>query len=997
MLKEELKSIFKKHKSDNEIYHELSQFHVREILLVTSLYDAFILEEEEKLNERIFGEYYNLDLTTAPRITNASDEDEALALLGQKYFDYAIITMRTQQMSPFELAQKLKTLKPDLPVFLLLYDNSDLVLINNAREKLAIFERVFVWNRDSKVFLAITKYFEDKINCETDTKVGLVRVILLVENSIRYYSRYLPILYNEIIKQTQRLITQDNLDAVKKNLRMRARPKVIMAVSYEEAVEIFEKYKDFLLCVISDVKFPMGGSIDENAGVNLLEHVKSFDIDMPFLLQSSDSEYEKLAVNLGASFINKNSDTLASDLTNFILSNLGFGDFIFRDDDGREISRASSLAEFKSMLGKVPSETVMYHGTRNHFSAWLMARGEIQIAEHLEQLKVTDFANAEEIRDYIIQVTKNVERTISRGGVVDYDERFLDEHNLILRLSGGSFGGKGRGIAFINTLLQNKEIFEGIDTSLIKIPKTAIIGVDEYDNFIQRNALGKAYLNYNYNDLKKLFLRSELSAELMGKLRSYMGRIKVPIAVRSSGMFEDSISESFSGIYQTFLIPNNHPSLEERLCNLADAIKLIYASLYSKHSRTYFEAINYKIEDEKMAVVIQEMVGSNYGSVFFPHISGVAQSYNFYPISRFKPEDGICVAAVGLGKYIIDAEKAYRFCPKYPNIDIADPLQQQKDSQSFLYAVDMEKVISKLEEGEDITLKTLTIGEVESLGVLNEIASVWDPQDNKMKTGLNFAGPRIINFAGVLKYDTFPLARVIRRILEIMESSMGLTVEIEFAVNLKGPNSGFYILQLKPLIRSAEFFTIDADELDKDELILYTERAMGNGKIDNITDIVYSDPEKFNKAETVQMATELEGLNEKMKETGKNYILIGPGRWGTRDRWLGIPVVWTQISNAKIIVETELEDFKVDASLGSHFFHNITSMNIGYLTVHQSNKRDFIDWAWLKKIKPVETTDHFIHLSLEKPVEVLMDGKQSISLIKKISSAGSLPIRLLPG
>lgn len=993
MLKDELKLIFTKHKSDNEIYHDLSRYHVREILLITSLYDAFILEEEEKLNEKIFGEYYNLDLSTAPRITNASDEEEAIALLDSIYFDYAIITMRSQQMSPYELASRLKNIKPNLPIFLLLYDNSDLALIDNMRDKLTIFERVFVWNRDSKVFLAITKYFEDKINTATDTKEGLVRVILLVENSVRYYSRYLPILYNEIIKQTQRLITQDNLDVVKKNLRMRARPKVVMAVNYEEALEIFEQYKDYLLCVISDVKFPMDGKIDESAGIKLLEHIKSFDDDMPFLLQSSDSEYEKIAMASGATFINKNSETLAYDLTSFILSNLGFGDFIFRDKDGGEISRATSLAEFKYMLSTVPSETVMYHGMRNHFSAWLMARGEIQIAEHLEQLKVTDFPDADAIREYIIQVTKNVEKTISLGGVVDYDERFLTESNLILRLAGGSFGGKGRGIAFINTLLQNKELFEGVDgtdgtdSGAIKIPRTAVIGVEEYDNFISRNALSKAYLNYESSDLQKLFIKSELSFELTIKLKSFLNRVKVPLAVRSSGMFEDSISESFSGIYRTYLIPNNHPSAEERLRNLTEAIKLIYASVYSKHARSYFEAINYRIEDEKMAVVIQEMVGSNYAGSFFPNISGVAQSYNFYPISRFKPEDGIAVAGLGLGKYVIDGQKAYRFCPKFPKTDITDAQQQLKDSQLFLYAVDMKKTTSNLAEGEDITLRSITIEEAEKLGALNDVVSVWDAQDNRMKTGLDVKGPRIVNFAPLLKYDIFPLAAIIKRILEILESSVGLPVEIEFAVNLGekngNDNTGFYILQLKPLIRSAEFFNLEESEIVKDELILYTERGMGNGKIDYITDIIYADPEKFNKAETLQMASELEKLNGKMMTEGRNYILIGPGRWGTRDRWLGIPVVWTQISNAKVIVETDLEDFRVDASLGSHFFHNITSMNIGYLTVHQQNKRDFIDWDWLKKIKPAEVTEHFVHLKLEKPAPVLMDGKQSISLIKK--------------
>jgi CheY-like chemotaxis protein len=983
MLKDELKSIFKKHKTDNEIYHDLAQYHVSEILLVTSLYDAFILEEEEKLNEKVFGEYYNLEMTTAPRITNASDEDEAVALLNQKYFDYAIITLRTQQMSPFDLARKLKSIKPELPIFLLLYDNNDLALIDNVRDKLGIFEKVFVWNRDSKIFLAITKYFEDKKNALNDTQVGLVRVILLVENSVRYYSRYLPVLYQEIIKQTQRLITRDNLDVLKKTLRMRARPKVLMAVNYEEAIDIYEKYKSNLLCVISDVKFPREGTIDEEAGIKLLARVKQEDNDTPFLLQSSESSFAKMAEKHKAAFINKNSETLSEDLTDFILNNLGFGDFIFRDEKGEEISRADSIEEFKSLLKIVPSGSVLYHGSRNHFSAWLMARGEIQIAEHLEKLKVTDFPNADAIRDHIIEMTKNVETTVSRGGVVDYNKKFLDESNLILRLANGSFGGKGRGIAFINTLLQSKQLFSQIDDVQIKIPNTAVIGVEEFDIFLAKNLISKAYTEYTFEELKKIFLRAELSPELMRKLKSYIANVKVPLAVRSSGMFEDSISESFSGIYQTYLIPNNHPSDEERLKNLTDAIKLVYASVYSKQARLYFEAINYKVDDEKMAVVIQEIVGDNFGKIFFPHISGVAQSYNFYPIARFKPEDGICIAAVGLGKYVIDGEKTFRFCPKYPKVDIADQETQLKDTQSFFYAIDMEKSLSNLIEGEDITLKSISIADMVQLEVIDELASVWDAQDNKMKVGLNIEGPRIVNFARLLKYNSFPIAKILVRLLEIVESSMGLPVEIEFSVDLNGSNKGFYILQLKPLIRSTEYFSIDEGKINKDDLMLYTKRGMGNGKIDYITDIIYADPAKFTSTETMQMSNELEKLNEKMKANNKNYVLIGPGRWGTRDRWLGIPVQWPQISNAKIIVETDLADFKVDASLGSHFFHNITSMNIGYLTVHQSNGGDFIDWQWLKKFKPAETTQHFIHLQLEHPVTILMDGRKSISLIKK--------------
>ncbi|MBZ0203022.1 MAG: DUF5752 family protein [Ignavibacteria bacterium] len=983
MLKEELKSIFKIHKSDNEIYHDLAQYHVREILLVTSLYDAFILEEEEKLNEKIFGEYYNLDLSNVPRITNASDENEVETFLKQKYFDFVIITMRTQNMTPLELAEMVKNIKPNLPVFLLLYDNSDIAFVNKMRDKIGIFERVFVWNRDTKVFLAIVKYFEDKRNTENDTKVGLVRVILLVENSIRYYSRYLPILYNEIIKQTQRLITRDNLDGMKKILRMRARPKVLMAFTYEEAIEIYEKYKENLLCVISDVRYPHGGSLDEEAGIKLLKQIKMKDPDLPFLLQSSESGIAEIAAANEVSFINKNSDTLSEDLTDFVLNNLGFGDFIFRDREGIEISRANSLEEFKSQLKNVPSQSVLYHGTRNHFSAWLMARGEIQIAENLERLKVTDFPDADAIRNHIIKLTKNIETTVSRGGVVEYNKKFIDEDNMILRLGNGSFGGKGRGIAFINTLLQSKELFRGIGDVSVNIPRTSIIGIDEFDKFISGNSLSNIYRKYSYEEVKKIFLKKDLSDELMFKLRSYVDKVKAPLAVRSSGMFEDSISESFSGIFQTFLIPNNHPSPIERLKNLTDAIKLVYASVYSSHSRSYFEAINYRIDDEKMAVVIQEIAGNNFGDVFFPHISGVAQSYNFYPISRFKPEEGICIAAVGLGKYVIDAEKAYRFCPKFPKVDISDPETALRESQSFLYAIDMSKQLSNLAESEDITLKRIDIAEAEKLGVLDDVVSVFDPQDNKLKVGLNFNGPRIINFAGVLKYDSFPLAKVLSRLLEIIESSMGLPVEIEFAVSLDEDKPCFYILQLKPLIRSSEYYSVDADELNKENLILYTERGMGNGKIDNLSDIIYADQDLFNKAETQQMAIELEKLNEKMRKEGRNYVLIGPGRWGTRDRWLGIPVNWTQISNAKIIVETDLEDFRVDASLGSHFFHNITSMNIGYLTVHQTNGRDFIDWDYLKSIKPENTTDHFVHLHFEKPFTILMDGKKSLSVILK--------------
>lgn len=634
------------------------------------------------------------------------------------------------------------------------------------------------------------------------------------------------------------------------------------------------------------------------------------------------------------------------------------------------------------MLSIIPAETVMYHGKRNHFSAWLMARGEIHIAEHLQPLKVTDFKGPEEIRDYIINATRTIESTVARGGVTDFNEDLISDDSLILRLSNGSFGGKGRGIAFINTIIQNHELFGEIDIP-VKIPKTFIIGAEEFINFLDSNNLRTIYKKLSYEELKKKFLAADLSKRLTEKLKVLLGYVRVPLAVRSSGMYEDSISESFSGIFDTYLLPNKHIDIKERLKNFTDAIKLVYASVYSKYARSYYDAINYKIEDERMSVVIQEIAGERFKSGFFPHISGVALSYNFYPLERFKPEDGICIAGVGLGKYVIDGEKAYRFCPKFPKIDIIDPENQVKNTQTFMYSIDMDKLSTNLIENEDITLKTINITDVEPVDLLDDMVSVWSKQDNKIKPGLFSDGPRIVNFAPILKYDSFPLAKVLKLLLNIFEDCMGLPVEIEFAVNLNPSHPAFYILQIKPLIRDTELFSFEKDEIKKPDMFLYTERGMGNGKIENINDIIFVDPELFNKAETNEMVKEIEELNEKMRTLGRNYILIGPGRWGTRDRWLGIPVQWPQISNAKIIVETDLEDFRVDASLGSHFFHNITSMNIGYFTVHETKGRDFIDWDWLKKQKSAGKTKHFVHAETKEPVLILMDGKKSISIIRK--------------
>jgi CheY-like chemotaxis protein len=983
----ELTELFKKYKSYNETFHDLIQFRVREILIVTTIYDAFILEQEDRLTEQIFGEYYSLNLSTAPRVTSASSGEEALELLDQRRFDLVILTMRINDMTPFELSSKIREKNKSIPVFLLLYDNAHLMLLRERKEHVENIDKIFVWNRDSKIFLAMIKYVEDKINADNDTKIGLVRVILLVENSVRYYSRYLPTLYTEIIKQTQRLIKDEHLDAMKKVLRMSVRPKVLMAVNYEEAIEIFNKYKDYLLCVISDVRFPHEGVIDEHAGVNLIQYVKKELEDLPVLLQSSDPENEKLAQKYKASFINKNSETLSSDLTDFIFHNLGFGDFVWRDNAGQEISRSKGLYQFRKQLRRVPDETIVYHAMRNHFSAWLMARGEIRIAKKLQPIKVSDFRNPHELRDYLTDIFENVDVQSIKGKVVEFDESVIAKENYVVRLCDGSLGGKGRGIAFINAMIQNMELSSTFKNVGVKIPRTAIIGTEEYDNFIQKNKLDFSFEeNVKYSVLKERFLKGQLSKQLVRKLRTYIKHVTSPVAVRSSGLFEDSISESFSGVYETFLLPNNHSSFEERLKQLQNAIKLVYASVFSDQARSYFDAVNYKIEEEKMAVVIQEVVGNKFNELYYPDFSGVAQSYNYYPISYMKPPDGIAVIGVGLGKYVIDGEKAYRFSPKHPKLEIITQEALLKNTQGFFYAVDMSRSDYNLAAGEDVTLKKAKIEQAEKDGRLEQLASVWDSQNARLKPGIDQPGPRIIDFGYILKYDTFPLSKILNTVLDIVKNSMGTPAEIEFAVDLTENDErkpSFYILQLKPLIRDVHEYNINTVELDRTKLFLYTEKGMGNGKIEDICDIVYCDPDKFDKTKTMHMTAELERLNNILKKDNRKYILIGPGRWGTRDKWLGIPVVWTQISNAKIIVEAGLKDFQIDASLGSHFFHNITSMNIGYFNVPFGSGNGFIDWDWLKSHRHKNTTHHFVHLRFSKPLPVLMDGRKGVSLIYK--------------
>ena len=980
-----LQKFLNKHNADRDLLHDLMPFKVKEILLIANLYDAYSIEKEGRFSEHILGEYHQLNLTSLPRVTGVSNEDEALEAIENKHFDLVILMMGVDKKTPLKIASTLKNKYSYIPTFLLLNNNSDLAVLEEEKRDLSDIDKIFIWNGDSKVFFAMVKLIEDKVNVDNDTKLGLTRVILLVEDSPKYYSRYLPMLYKIIMEQTQRLIEDVNTDDLYKVLKMRARPKILLAHTYEEAMEIFDKYKDYFLCVISDVCFPKNNELYDLAGFEFVKFVKENVLNLPTVLQSSNPENARKSYEIKSNFINKNSESLLQDLKSFINYHLGFGHFVYRDNQGRQIAVAKSMDEFESFLKTVPEDSLIYHAVKNQFSLWLMARGEIQIAKIINPLHIKDFENPNQLRDFLINILRLYRNEQDKGKIVNFSEAAVLEENNIVSMSPGALGGKGRGLAFVNTLIYNFKFKELLPLINVRTPKTSLIGTEEFDIFIESNHLGeKIHDIADYEELRKIFIEGELSYSLKKKIKVFLKLITKPIAVRSSSLFEDSITQPFSGIFETYLLPNNHHDFDERMNQLMNAIKLVYASIYSKNARNYFKAIGYKVEEEKMAVVLQEVVGNTFDKYYYPHISGTAQSHNFYPVAHMKPDEGFAVSALGLGQYVVEGEKAFRFSPSYPNLEIISTKDLYKGSQVHFYAVNLAKENINLLDGEDAGLIKLDIDESEKHGTLKHLASVYDPENDRVSPGLDSYGPRIINFANILKYDYIPLAKTINIILDVVKEALGSPVEIEYAVDLTKDKNGlasFYLLQIKPLVCNEDDYKVDVEKIDKDHLVLYSERTMGNGKLNNIRDVIFIMPDKFNNTQTIEMKDEIDALNQEMQGAGKQYVLIGPGRWGTKDRFIGVPVAWPQISNAKIIVEMSLDDFALDASLGSHFFHNVTSMNVGYFSVNHKSIKDRISWDIINKQKVINETKHFKHVEFEKPLIITMDGRKRFSAI----------------
>ncbi|OGB67685.1 MAG: phosphoenolpyruvate synthase [Caldithrix sp. RBG_13_44_9] len=971
------------YKSKFSGFHDLMKFRVREILLVSSLYDAFVLEEDGRLAEKIFSEYIDLNLHFVPRITKVASAEEALQSLQHKTFDLVITMTRIADMNPVEFGKKVKQLDPDKIVVLLTYEHLDPNLLKRIREVKSI-DKVFYWSGESKLMLSIIKYVEDLKNVLDDTAQG-VQVILLVEDSPKYYSLFLPGIYTEIMLQTRNLVA-DGVNPLHRLLRMRARPKILLAESFEEAQNILETFRHNLLGIITDLKFPRGGMLQKDSGFQLAEIAKKAIPDLPILVQSSEGDWKGEINQRLAKFLNKNSPNLLLELRSFIVQYFGFGDFVFRYPDGREICRAKDLTEFSQRILEIPTESLEYHAHRNHFSIWLRARTEFTLADEIRPKKVSDFRNIEDLRQYIYQAIQNLLLGRQHGIIKDFTTSLFYADSTFIRLGSGSLGGKGRGIAFINALLAESQILEKYKSAEVKTPQTFVIGTEVFEEFMEVNQLQEfAIQTQEVEEINKKFLQAELPEDIIRQLHTLLQRVNYPLAVRSSSLLEDSQLLPFAGMYKTFMLANTHSDIEVRLKELLDAIRLIYASIYYRAPKEYVQNTDYRIEEEKMAVIIQQCTGIRYGNRYYPTISGVAQSYNYYPIEPMKPEEGIVHLALGLGKIIMDGERIYRFSPKHPsmNLPYGSALEYCENSQSNFLALHLSQADQIISGDENFSLRKYDLTQAEEDGTLFFVGSTFSPQDQMIQDTLAIEGPRVVTFANILKYHIFPLTDILNELLSLGQRAFGTHVEIEFSVNLSRHKrkSEFFVLQIRPMVAGAEAFEVAINPTDREKAICYTNHAVGNGVYENIRDIIYVDPANFDMAKSDQIALELEVLNHHFIEHNLHYILIGFGRWGTADPWLGIPVNWYQVSRARIIIESQLNDLKVEPSLGSHFFHNLISLQLGYFYIKGHPHPDLIDWKWLQGRKPYRSTRFLRQVHFDQPLSIKIDGKAGQGII----------------
>ncbi len=956
------------------------------VLLIATKYDAFMLEDDGRVDEQIFNEYTSLSLRYPPRFTQVTTEEEALAELKDRNFELIICMPNMDNRDIFAAAKEIKVHYPNIPIVVLTPFSKE-VSKRIANEDLSAIDYVFSWLGNAELLLAIIKLIEDKWNAPDDTASVGVQIILLVEDSIRFYSSALPHLYKFVLEQSQ-MFAKEALNDHQQTLRMRGRPKIKLARTYEEAVRIFDRYRDNMLGIVSDMSFMHEGVKDPYAGYKFGQYVRKTGLIIPFVLESSESSNEVYARELHASFIDKNSKSYPQDLRKKIMQRFGFGDFVILNPQTKEeIMRIKDLKDLQRKVFQIPDDSLVYHLSRNHFSRFFYSRAMFPPAEVLKRVDVSDYKDMDEARQLIFDLIVQYRRMKNSGVVAIYQKERFDEYSNFARIGNGSLGGKGRGLAFMGAMVKRYPTLETENFST-NIPKTVVICTDIFDEFMETNELLPVALSDVDDDtILRYFLRAGLPARLIDDLMAFFEVVKSPIAVRSSSLLEDSHYQPFAGIYSTYMVPRLDDKYE-MLRLLSDAIKAVYASVFYRDSKAYMTATSNLIDQEKMAVVLQEVVGNRYGDHFYPTISGVARSLNFYPIGSETAEDGIANIALGLGKYIVDGGQTLRFSPRHPHsiLQMSTMDFALRETQTRFYALDLKNMAEQFSIDDSFNLLRLSVKDADADGSLKYIVSTYDPYDQIIRDGYYPGGRKILSFVNILQHEVFPLSKTLDELLHIGQKEMGRPVEIEFAVNIDSANhdkATFYLLQIRPIVDNKEVMDEDLTKIDKGDTILSSTSVLGHGIVTDVQDIVYVKSGAFNSSNNQSIAYEIEKINRRFTEEDKSYVLVGPGRWGSSDPWLGIPVKWPHISCARVIVECGLENYRVDPSQGTHFFQNLTSFGVGYFTVNPFKGDGWFDEAYLDALPAVCETQYLRSVHFGSPVVIKMDGKKSLGVVLK--------------
>jgi len=973
----------------NQLYFKDTSFvdlmtkRIFNVLLVANPYDAFMLEDDGRIDEKLFNEYMNLSLRYPPRFTQVSTMEEAWQKLAGMTYDLVICMPGSDNSDAFDIAHSIKDRYPAIPL-VVLTPFSHGITARMEHEDLSIFEYVFCWLGNTDLLLSIIKLIEDKMNLEHDVKEVGVQMILVVEDSIRFYSSVLPSLYRFVLEQSREFATEA-LNAHQRTLRMRGRPKIVLARTYEEAITLYRQYSDNILGVISDASFPREGEKDPEAGARLLTEIRAHDPYIPLIMESSESANWEFAHRCGASFVDKNSKKMDVDLREAVSKNFGFGDFVFRDPATmEEIARVRNLKDLQRIIFTVPRESLHYHITRNHISRWLYSRAMFPVAEFLKSITCDSYEDVDAHRQIIFDAIVKYRKMKNRGVVAEFIKERFDSYSNFARIGEGSLGGKGRGLAFIDNLVKRHVEFESFENATVTIPKTVVLCTDIFDEFMDTNNLYQVALS-DVSDavILRYFLRAKLPDRLIDDFFAFFDAVKAPIAIRSSSLLEDSHYQPFAGIYSTYMILFLDDKYE-MLRMLSDAIKGVYASVYYKDSKAYMQATRNVIDQEKMAVILQEVVGTQYGDRYYPTMSGVARSLNYYPIGEEKAEEGIVNLALGLGKYIVDGGLTLRVSPYHPNkvLQTSELEMALRETQTQFYALDLKNAGENFSVDDGFNILKLPVKEAEKDGALTYIASTYDPYDMVIRDGIYPGGRKVITFANVLQHDVFPLADILRLVQQYGQGEMRRPVEIEFAAKLNNDRTGtFYLLQIRPIVDCKEMLEEDLASIPDEDTLIRSNNSLGHGIMDEMQDIVYVKTDGYSASNNQLIAYDIEKLNDEFLREGKNYILVGPGRWGSSDTWLGIPVKWPHISAARVIVEAGLTNYRVDPSQGTHFFQNLTSFGVGYFTVNAYRNDGVYNQAYLDSLPAVHETKFLRHVHFDRPLIVKMDGKKNLGVV----------------